>query len=257
MAIDSESFLDQNPPNADLLVQYQAGPVKFAEVRVPASGKPWPVVMNIHGGFWRAKYDLSHTGHFCAALARAGLATFNVEYSRVGDPGGGWLGTLDDVRSAYQYLFQNAEELGFDSARIAVAGHSAGGQLALCLAAYEDRVANVVSLAGVLDLQQAYELHLSNNAVVDFLGGPPDEVPGHYREASPSNLEIRARQVVITGTEDDVVPAEISRGYAQRKASAGEKVKLVEIPGADHYDLIDPRTKAFETTLESIRRLLN
>lgn len=250
------SVLDMEAPQPDFRVQYGDHPPQFADVRVPSTKKPWPVVMNIHGGFWRSKYDLGHAGHFCAALTEAGIATFNIEYRRVGDAGGGWPGTFEDVRAAHRFLLQHAHEWGFDSTRVAVVGHSAGGQLALCLAGHESSVAGVVSLAGVLDLQQAYELHLSNDAAVEFLGGTPLEVADYYREASPSDLKIAARQILISGATDDTVPAQISRSYFQKKKAAEETVELVEIQGANHFDLIDPRTEAFKVVLGCIQRLL-
>ncbi len=252
----SESILDLVPPKADTRVQYGSDPLQFADVYFPVVAKPWPVVMNIHGGFWRAAYDLAHAGHFCAALATAGFGTVNVEYRRTGNPGGGWPGMLEDIRSAYRYLPSHAEELGCDPETVIVTGHSAGGHLAVCLAGYEPSVKRVVSLAGVLDLERAYELHLSNDAVVAFLGGTPQQVPALYQAASPTNLEIRARQIALTGTDDDTVPPDISRKYVDRKKAAAERVELVEISGANHMDLIDPRSDAFPIILRSLQNLL-
>src|SRR5499427_6979148 len=102
------------------------------------------------------------------------------------------------MRSAYRSLQAQIARSSlpvFDLARVVVAGHSAGGQLALCLAAHEKSVTRVISLAGVVDLRQAYELHLSNDAVVEFLRGTPGAVPDHYREADPMQLSVpQARQ---------------------------------------------------------------
>lgn len=254
--MDSESILEMVPPKADLKVQYGTDPLHFAELRFPAGKKPWPLVMNIHGGFWRAAYDLAHAGHFCGALTKAGFATANVEYRRVGNPGGGWPGTFEDIRGVYSYLRQHATELRFDPSRLAVTGHSAGGQLAVCLAGHEPSVDRVISLAGVLDLQQAYDLHLSEDAVVDFLRGTPSQVPEHYREASPVHLHVAAKQVIVTGTTDEIVPVAISRSYCKEKKAAGEQVELVEIAKANHFDLIDPRTEPFKIVLRRLEKLL-
>jgi acetyl esterase/lipase len=209
----------------------------------------------VHGGFWRAKYDLNHASHLCASLARAGMASFNLEYRRVGNPGGGWPGTFEDIRNGFRFIEQYARAHGIP-ARVVVIGHSAGGQLALCLAAREPSLQGVVSLAGVVDLQRAWELHLSNDAVVDFMGGTPARVPEHFREASPMELSIpHARQVLIHGTDDDVVPIDFSRRYANAKKQRHEKVRLVEIPSAGHFEPIDPESKAWSTVLSVILEL--
>jgi len=124
----------------------------------------------------------------------------------------------------------------------------------LCLAARESIKA--VSLAGVVDLQRAWQLHLSNNAVPEFLGGPPDQVHDHYREADPMQLEVgNSEQWLVHGAEDDTVPVTFSRDYYERKKSGG-RVHLLEIAKADHFDLIDPRSAAWPKIEELVLQLL-
>jgi len=261
----SEDILTLPPPPADARLAYGSDPNQFLDLRLPSSKDkskpPYALVINIHGGFWRAKYNLNHTGHLCAALTARGFATANLEYRRIGNEGGGWPGTFSDIRSAYHFLEQNAKAHNLDSKRIAVMGHSAGGQLALCLAAHEPGLTRAVSLAGVVDLQRGYELHLSNDAVVEFLHGTPTEVPDHYREADPMELSIsHTRQWLIHGSADDTVPAALSRGYvsAKQKGSGKEKedAQLLEIPVASHFDLIDPSTQAWKQVETKIRELV-
>ena len=260
----SDDILTLAPPPADARLAYGSDPNQFLDLRLPSSKgrskQPYPLVINIHGGYWRVKYNLDHAGHLCAALTAKGLATANLEFRRVGNEGGAWPGTFADVRSAYQFLLQNARRHNLDSTRIVVMGHSAGGQLALCLAAHEAGVVRVVSLAGVVDLQRAYQLHLSNDAVVEFLRGTPGEVPDHYREANPMELSIPgARQWLIHGVSDDVVPPDFSRDYvaAKQKRSGKQKedVHLLEIPAAGHFDVIDPRTSAWKQVEETVLQL--
>jgi acetyl esterase/lipase len=259
-----DDILTLAPPPADARVAYGSDANQFLDLRRPspktAAGPP-PLVVNIHGGFWRARYDLVHAGHFCAALTAKGLATANLEYRRVGNAGGGWPGTFEDLRAAYNFLVQNARKYNLDLDKMLVMGHSAGGQLALCLAAHESTIRRVVSLAGVVDLEHAYQLHLSHDAVVEFLGGTPAQVPEHYREADPMRLSIpQAEQRLIHGSADEDVPLEFSRDYVAAKQKRTDKEKedaqLVAISGASHLDLIDPRTEAWKTVVKTVLSLL-
>ncbi|SRR6266567_6361066 len=258
----SDDILTLPPPPADARLAYGSDPNQFLDLRLPSSKDKskalFPLIINVHGGFWRAKYDLDHAGHLCAALAAKGLATANLEYRRVGNEGGGWPGSFADIRAAYSFLVQNAHRHNLDLTRIVLMGHSAGGQLALCLAAHEPSVNRVVSLAGVVDLQRAFHLHLSNDAVVGFLHGTPSEVPDHYREADPMELSIpQARQWLIHGSADEIVPPDFSRDYVstKQKHAGKEDVHLLEISGAGHFDVIDPRSQAWKRVEETVLKL--
>jgi acetyl esterase/lipase len=249
--ISEDDILSVLPPKADSREQYGGDRNQFIDLRLPKTTGPRALAVVIHGGYWRAKYDLVYMGHLCAALAAKGIATANLEYRRVGNAGGGWPGTFADVRAAYQFVIQNARQYNFAVHRVLVIGHSAGAQLGMCLAAREGSVKSVVSLAGVVDLHRAYALHLSNNAVVEFLGGTPREVADHYREADPMNLAIKARQFLVHGASDDVVPPSFSRDYVDAKRKMKEDACLVDIAGADHFDVVDPRSTAW-TEVERI-----
>jgi acetyl esterase/lipase len=240
--VQSEDILNKTPHAADFRLAYGADPNQFIDVRLPAGKPPHPLVFFIHGGYWRAKYGLTYAGHLCEALKKAGIATWNVEYRRVGNDGGGWPGSFEDIRSAYRSLIQDntGRASALDGKHVCVAGHSAGGQLALCLAAHERSVTRVLSLAGVLDLRRGWELHLSNDAVASFLGGSPSEVPEHYREASPAEQAISAIQKIVHGTTDDSVPYEISKSYADGKKKAAEQVELITLANTGHFEIVDP-----------------
>src|ERR1700756_2009323 len=126
----SEDILSRQPPPADLRLPYGPDPNQFVDLRLPVTkAAPHPLIINVHGGFWRAKYDLAHAGHLCAALTAKGVATANLEYRRVGNEGGAWPNTFADIRAAYQFLRQNARPQSLDAEKIVIMGHSAGGQL--------------------------------------------------------------------------------------------------------------------------------
>ena len=253
----ADDILTLPPPPADVRLAYGTDPNQFGELRLPKSKGPFAIAMTIHGGYWRSKYNLAHTGHLCAALTAKGVATWNLEYRRVGNDDGGWPGTFADIVSGYRFLPQLAGGYELDTNRMLVMGHSAGGQLALCLAAHQMSVKKVVAVAGVIDLQRAWELHLSHDAVVEFLGGKPDEVPEHYREADPMRLDIpKATQWLIHGGRDDVVPPDFSLTYFEQKRKRGENVHLLEIKNSGHFELIDPRTTGWKQVEETLLSLL-
>jgi acetyl esterase/lipase len=253
----SDDILSLPPPPADARLPYGDDRHQFGDLRLPKGRGPFPVVINIHGGFWRARYDLAHAGHLCAALTAKGLATWNLEYRRVGNEGGGWPGTFEDIGNGYRFLAQIAKRYNLDTDKTLVMGHSAGGQLALCLAAHEPRVKSVISLAGVVDLQRAWEQHLSNDAVVEFLGGKPKDVPEHYRDADPMELALKgATQRLIHGLADDVVPPDFSHSYVEQKKKRGEDVHLLEVSQSGHFELIDPHSVAWPKVEQTALHLL-
>jgi acetyl esterase/lipase len=254
----SEDIVTPPSSPADAHLAYGTDANQFGELRLPkdSSKAPFPVVVNIHGGFWRAKSDLASNGHLCSALGAAGIATWNLEYRRVGNHGGGWPGTFEDIRNGYRFLSTLAKKYNLNLAKAAVMGHSAGGELALCLAGHEPSVKRVISLAGVVDLQQAFDLHLGDNAVVGFLGGAPNDVPEHYREADPMQLKVPATQWLIHGASDDTVPSYLSRNYTQQKKARAEDVHYLEISTAGHDDLIDPHSTAWPKVEGTVLHLL-
>jgi len=252
----SKHILTDAPPPSDARLRYGNDEYQFGDLRVPKGSGPFAAAMFVHGGFWRARYDLKHTSFLCAALTKAGFVTWNLEYRRVGNPGGGWPGSFEDVTAGYQFLRQLAGKYPIDSTRIVVLGHSAGGQLALALAAHHNSMLAAVSLAGVVDLRRAWDLHLSNDAVAEFLGGDPERVPEHYHEASPVELDIHCKQLLLHGAEDDIVPVQMSRDYAKRKLQKRETINLLEIPKAGHFEIVDPESKIWPEVGKAVLALV-
>lgn len=213
-------------------------------VPVPASG-PLPVVVLVHGGFWREKYRRDTLTPLAHDLVRRGTAVWNVEYRRVGPSGGGWPETADDVLAAFDALPRLPASLDLD--RVTVVGHSAGGHLALWLAAQRP-LAGVVSLAGVADLQAAEKDRLGSDAVRAFLhGGRATDHPS----ADPARLlPTGVPALLVHGDEDANVPLDQSERYLAAATDAGDRCSLLRLPGADHFVVIDPASDAWRQTLE-------
>ena len=241
---------------------------QFGELSLPKGDGPHPVAIAIHGGFWKSAYDLTHLRSLCAAMADAGWAVWSVEYRRVGEEGGGWPNTLLDVASAADHLRTLAPAHRLDLARVVSIGHSAGGHLALWLAARK-RIAPghalhpgnplplhaAISLAGVCDLKMAHQLRLGGGAVERLLGGGPETFPDRYAGASPAELlPLGTPQVLVHGTADTAVPVEISRAYRTAAIAKGDSVELLELDGEDHFALIDPNSSAWPSVRGALKR---
>lgn len=232
------------------VARYLPGPENEVDMLVPRGEQPHPVAVLLHGGFWRAAYGRSIMGAMAHDLALRGWVTWNVEYRRIGS-GGGPAHSQSDVRNAIEALASYRGPLDVD--RIVLIGHSAGGQLALCAARLRGVVA-VVSLAGVCDMATGARLGIGDNAVSEFLGGAtPDQQPDVYELADPmARIPTGVRTLLVHGDADDRVPVELSRNYAAAAQAAGDSCELMELPGVDHFALIDPRTSAWAAVAERL-----
>jgi acetyl esterase/lipase len=225
-------------------VAYGEDPSQFGELSLPA-GDPRGVVVVVHGGFWKAAYDLSLGRPLATSLVAEGWAAWNLEYRRVGI-GGGAPETLDDVAAGIDQL-RSVDRL--DLRTVITLGHSAGGHLATWAGARTDaqvRVTGVVSQAGVLDLVRAHELGLGSGAVQGLLGHPPGPADAAYDPVQQVPLDVPVR--CVHGRADDVVPIEISERYVAAASEAGGDAALTAVDG-DHFLVIDPGSEAWQLTL--------
>lgn len=216
-----------------------------------------PVVCLLHGGFWRMPFGREQLGAIASDLAARGLAVWNLGYRRTGASGGGFPGTLLDVDAGIDHLAVIAAEgVGLDLERVVVAGHSAGGHLALWSAARRRsnlpgvsgriRPIAVAGLAPICDLESACASSVGGGAVKAFLGGAPTEVPDRYGAASPlSLLPLRVRQLLVHGVEDGALPISASRAYVETAKAAGDTIDFIELPGVGHMEFVDPSSDAF------------
>jgi acetyl esterase/lipase len=250
---NSEEILtDRPPPAADARLVYGSEPKQFGDLRLPDVDRLWPLAVVLHGGGWKAMYNLIHTGHLCVELAAAGIASWNVEYRGVGDVDGIWPAAGDDVARAVDFAGELAERYPLDRERVALVGHSAGGHLALWAA--KRAQLPVVALAAVSDLRESAERVGPDGPVATFLGGMPDAIPDRYAEASPRELlPLGVRQILVHGTKDPEVPYAMSERYVE--AAEGE-AELVPLEGARHFEPIDPQAREWPRTVEAVRSLL-
>ena len=257
-------------PPPDHRIPYGEDPNHFGDLRLPAGDGPFPVVIAIHGGCYQAQYDLTLLNSFCADLTAAGVATWDLEYRRVGNAGGGWPGTFEDIAQGSDYLRVVAETHPIDLTRVVAVGHSAGGHFVAWLAARsrlpkesvfysEDPISllGVVPLAGVMDSRADVESGVCKEVTPKLLGGLPSEVPDHYSQVSaiellPLGMPIRS----IIGDQDDPVLIDMVKRYHEKARAAGDDSKLSTVAGAGHFELTTPRSIAWTLVKESVLSLL-
>lgn len=297
-----------------MTVRYGFAPAQAGDLYLPPGEEAHPVVVLIHGGFWTAMLDRSQLAPLAHDLVARGYAVWNIDYSGLGEDGGGWPGTLEDAAAAVDVLAGLAAgdppggQGAVDSARgrldldrVVAIGHSAGGQLALWLASRPGLpagapgsgspgvpLAAAVSLAGVLDLRAADADELGarfgdpsvpppakapaparpelapilarltpHGTTAALLGGRADDVPDRYALASPlERLPLGVPQLVVHGDADTGVPPAQSHTYITAALERGDQVEYVEVPGADHFDVIDPDHPSWQGVVRRLPDLL-
>jgi acetyl esterase/lipase len=257
------------PTPADHVIPYGKDPLQFGQLRLPEGSGLHPVVIIIHGGCWLSQYDLQHISPLATALAREGFATWSLEYRRVGNEGGGWPNTFLDVAHGADYVRELAKNFPLDLGRVLTLGHSAGGHLALWLAArpklpsssalYVDdpvSIHGVVSLAGVGDLGLPEYQTLCGSVVPKLMGGNPSEVPERYAHGSPIELlPIGIPQILVQGAGDPTVSLISAQAYHKAAQKCGDKTQLVVIQDAGHFEVVVPTTSSYPEVRKAVLAL--
>lgn len=261
---------------ADQRIAYGPEALQFGELWLPRGRDRHPVIVLIHGGCWRADLPgLELMDYMAADLRDRGYAVWNLEYRRIGHPGGGYPGTFQDIAAGLDRLRALAPEHSLDLRRVAVSGHSAGGHLALWAAA-RDRLpagsplaaAHVLPVRGVVSLAGIADLDAYRRTGPDACGGPStiDGLVGVQQSGGrdvfadtspPALLPLGDRQVVISGALDPIVPPRFGQDYAAAAAARGDPAQSVVLEGAGHFEVIDPTSAVWPRIVEAFADLLN
>jgi acetyl esterase/lipase len=267
--LGSLAVLELPADPAPFRIPYGPDPHQFGDLYLPSGAGPHPIAVFIHGGYWRARYDIGNAGggHMGWGLAAAGYAAWCLEYRRSGNDGGGWPGTFQDIAAGIAHLRVLAEPHALDLSRVTLSGHSAGGHLALWYAGTRRvqaqseiavhnglPIARVVALAPVSDLRASSASGASNSAADEFLGGTPESAPDRFDNASPmALLPLGVMTRVLHGTRDSSVPYEMSEAYAAAARAAGDDIALTRLDGMEHFEVIDPKSEAWQSVLTAMR----
>lgn len=266
-------LLERPRPAPTATVHYGADPLQVADVWVPEGPGPHPVVLMVHGGCWQTGIaDRTIMNWIADDLRRRGIAVWNIDYRGVDRPGGGYPGTFQDVAAAADALRAHAGEYRLDLRRVVATGHSAGGHLALWIAARPRLpegsplrmtdplpIAAVVSLGGLPDLEEAArsENGCGNEVVVRLTGGARAGRIDPFKDTSvPRLAPLGLPQVLINGRQDRIIPTAYAEGYARPMRAAGDDVRVRMLDATGHVELIAPETAAWAAAVEELQRAL-
>ena len=265
MSFSELMALEAPPPTHR--IAYGPGPLEFGNLRLPKGEGPFPVVLFVHGGCWLSQYDISHAAPLEQAWADAGYAVWSIEYRRVGNAGGGWPGTYEDVARGADHLRTIAATYPLNLDRVVAAGHSAGGSFALWLAARGHlprnsslwsavplKVQAVLALAPAPNLSNLEQRGVCGHVVDSLMGGPSKAFPDRDAAASPMQLTpVGVPQILVVGGRD-VSWGPSGRAYYARAKEAGDgQVELRVAPESGHFDMIAPTTSSWPMVMEALR----
>ena len=258
-------------------ITYGTDAMNSANCACPSKG-PHPVAIVVHGGCWMAKLGsyppaavaLDNMRPMASALTEAGIATWNIEYRRIDQPGGGWPGTFLDVGAGADFLRTIALREQLDLKRVIAVGHSAGGHLAMWLAARqrvpagsELHTGNPLVLTGAVNLDGPADLSAAlavekqicgSPVITQLMGGAPDRRADRYRAASPVEmLPYGGRQAFLAGA---MFGSQVD-AYSMAAKKAGDDVSATHFAKAGHFLFIDPQSEIWPDVLRSVRRILS
>jgi len=268
--LSEEGVLELKGPPADTRIYYGNDLLQFGDLYLPKSDGPHPTVIFIHGGMWLGDIDIAHSAKLCAALANNGIAVWSLEYRRVGNPGGGWPGTFQDINQGADHLSTIAAEYKLDMDRVLIMGHSAGGHLALWLAARSSlpadtlvsansplQVRGVLGMAAVADLASIHQIDFAQEVIEGLVGGSPEQYPENYQLADPIHLQAPSDlpQVLLNGKYDDDWGA-FGITYFKCAKERGDNIRFIEAPECGHFDMMNPDLSTWSMVLEAVLTML-
>lgn len=252
-------------------IPYGADALQIGDLRLPAGKGPFPLAVTIHGGCWTKGFDTrAGIAGLADALVKRGVATWNVEYRQVGDAGGGYPGTFQDIGAAVDKVRDLSRRFPLDLKRVVLVGHSAGAHAALWAAARPSmpsssplratdpfRPRGVVAIDGPQDLRLFYGMDVAvcgKPVFQPMFGGSVQEKPDAYREVNPAeHLPLGVPQVLVASA---LVGPVTSGKYQAAAKAAGDHVSVVPLKGAGHFNMLHPGDPAEAEVEDAVLGLL-
>lgn len=225
--------------------------------RAQGADGPAPVVVFFYGGGWQrgTREQYRFVGR---RLAQNGVLAVVADYRTW--PTAGFPAFVEDGARAVAWARANAGTYGGDPARLFVAGHSAGAQIAALIATdpryLQPHALAPRDLAGMIGLAGPYDFAITGQYVPIF--GAREQ----WAQAQALNAVSGDEPpfLLVHGTDDRVVHAEDSRLMADRLRATGGAADLVLLPGSGHatpvMGLYDPRRapRVLPAVLQFVKR---
>jgi acetyl esterase/lipase len=277
------ALLTRERPQPSATIKYGEDQMQVVDLWLPAGKGPHPTVLMVHGGCWQTEIaDRRIMNWIADDLRKRGMAVWNIDYRGVDRAGGGYPGTFQDAAAAADALRLHAKTRNLDISRLVATGHSAGGHLALWLAARTAakarganpliprgspllaadplRIHTVVSIGGLPDLELAATPPGSGcgTEVIEKLVGPPTlSIRSVYADTSvPRLAPLGVRQVLVNGMQDRIIPTSYADDYARKMRASGDKVTVRMVDRTGHVELIAPESEAWKVAVEEIQKAL-
>lgn len=265
--ISVDQAVTQPQQAADYRINYGPHIFQFGDLRLPATKGPHPVAVIVHGGCWTARFGLHLMDAMAERLTDLGLATWNIEFRRVGQNDSAWPDTFDDVLRSLRFLESLTDKHGLDTDKIILVGHSSGGHLVLWLANQMAQsgqetalnIRGVVALAPVADLPAVAttEGFACRDSLDGLMGGTYVDYPQRYRAASPASMDdIRVPLIVVSGEQDSIIPSVYVQKYVDAAKEKGNTIQHIVVSPSGHFEMITPSASVWievETAITSLR----
>ncbi|MFM9828650.1 MAG: alpha/beta hydrolase family protein [Sphingomonas sp.] len=267
-------LLSRARPVPNTTISYGDDAYQKVDLWLPTGHGPHPVVLMVHGGCWQTEIaDRTLMNWVANDLRTRGIAVWNIDYRGVDRPGGGYPGTFADTAAAADLLSARAADFNLDTRRVVAIGHSAGGHLALWLAARRGLpassvlyrahplpIAHAISLGGLPDLEavaNSPDNGCGTDVIKRLVGTPSATHRNVFRDTSVTRLlPIRVSQTLINGDNDKIIPIRLGTSYVEKAAAAGDSATLIRLPQTGHVELIAPESAAWAATRTAIDKAL-
>lgn len=249
-------------------IQYGKKLDQYGDLRLPAGSGPFPVAIVVHGGNWSAVVNSDYMAPVAELLTKAGFATWNIEYSRIGS-GGGWPGSFQSIGAATDFLRELAKKYPLDLDRVMAVGHSSGGHFVLWMLSRQNirtsselyspnplRLKGALSLDGSPDIEGFGNLPRGKVIIPQLIGSSdPAVISERLKDISPILLLPTGGKSVIVSQDSDRAP--LQKEYIKRAKSSGDSAVYDISCPANHFTTTDTENAAAkQKILEYSRQII-